>query len=334
MITRKRSPFKRFLLLIFTRLLLLAGLGLLWVGGSIGWVLATRDQRAVEVVSPNDAAPARAPDSLRVLTYNIAHGRGGAFGALNTDGGTPEEKRERLERMGRDLGRLGLDLIALHEVDFNTWWSGGIDQAEIIAEAAGMPHIVRQRNFDTGIPFFRRYDFGNVLLSRFPVVEAEKIEFPPKKEHERVFAGNHDGFWARVRIGEDRDIKVVVAHLEVRSEDVRVRAAGEIVRVQRGTSLPMIVMGDLNSTPPGFPDSRVSAGGQNAIEILESFGGFQRRPMRGQATPRDFTFPSEAPRRIIDWILPDRNWTFVQYEVLHGFTESDHFPVMATLRLR
>lgn len=296
----------------------------------------TEKTRAISIESPENPAPPplRAPESLRFATYNIAHGRGGALGARNTDGGTREEKIARLESIGERLGQLGLDIIALQEVDFNTWWSHGVDQAEVIARAAGFPYIVRQRNLDTGLPLLRRYDFGNALLSRFPVVDAERIEFPAYRDWERMLAGNHDGLQARIRIGQDRDILVMAVHLEVRSEVTRVQAAGELIRRQRATTLPVVVLGDLNSTPPGFPMAQVTPSGQNTIEMLESFGGFQRRPARGQATWHDFTFPTEAPRRIIDWILPDRNWTFLEYRVLREFTDSDHFPVMATLRLR
>ena len=336
MIHRKAQRIKRFMRSMWIKVFALTLATLILLAANFLFIRLTQDRRAVEIEAPNPELlpPARSPDSLRLLTYNIAHGRGPRLGAANTEGGDAEEKRMRLESIGRRIGELGLDLVALQEVDFNTWWSHGMDQAEIIAKEAGFPYIIRQRNFDTGFSLFRRYDFGNVLLSRFPIVEAQKIEFPPMKDWENLLAGNHDGILARVRIGEDQDILVVAAHLEVRSEDIRVQATGEIIRIQRGSSLPMILLGDLNSTPPGFPDSRTTLSGQNAIEVLESFGGFQRRPARGQATWQDFTFPTEAPRRIIDWIMPDPNWTFMQYEVRRDFTESDHLPVMATLRFR
>jgi len=328
--------FARFLLRSLLRLLALSAAVAVVMLSLFLFLRFTEKTRAISIESPENPAPPpqRAPESLRFATYNIAHGRGPALGAANTDGGTRAEKIERLQSFGERLGQLGLDIIALQEVDFNTWWSHGTDQAAVIARAAGFPYVVRQRNFDTGLPLFRRYDFGNILLSRFPIIEAERIEFPPLHDWERLLAGNHDGIQARIRIGEDRDILVFAVHLDVRDEATRVQAAGELIRRQRATTLPVVILGDLNSTPPGFPMAEITPGGQNCIEMLESFGAFQRRPARGQATWHDFTFPTEAPRRIIDWILPDRHWTFLQYEVLRGFTDSDHFPVMATLRLR
>lgn len=277
--------------------------------------------------------PSRAPDTLRVVSYNLSHGRGA--GAAGQGGrGESAEIQARLQRMGEALGTMGLDLIALQSVDFDSWRSGGMDQAEILARAAGFPYIVRQRNVDAGIPFFRREVHGNVLLSRFPVVSAVRIEFPPLSNWEKAKSGNPDGLLVTVRIGEDRDIRVLVTALDSRSEEIRVRAAGEMVSLQRANRLPMLILGTLNSTPPGFPMSQTTASGQNAIELLESFGGFQRRPARGQATWHDFTFPTGGPRRIIDWVLPDRSWSIQQHGVLRELGESDHFPVMGTFRLR
>lgn len=336
MVHRKPSRINSFFTALLRRVLKLVLLALGLLAGAAVWVQSGREDRAVEITAPESplSAPAVAPDTLRLVTYNIAHARGSDLNLPNTAGGTPEERRERVRRMGESLRELGADFIFLQEVDFNTWWSGGIDQAAILQEATGLPYMVRQRNIDTGLPFWRRWDFGNVLLSRLPVVEAERLNLPPFSDVEKWVAGNHDALKAVIDLGGGDVLCLVGVHLEVRSEETRVQAAQELIATQRDTSSPMILLGDLNSTPPGFPDSQTSRLGQNTIELLEGFGGFQRRPVRGQATHRDFTFPTEAPRRIIDWILPDRNFRIMEYRVLPGFRESDHLPVLATLRRR
>ncbi|MGA0369174.1 MAG: endonuclease/exonuclease/phosphatase family protein [Kiritimatiellia bacterium] len=336
MVHRKRSRINRFIHILFVRLLKLVILTGVILGMLYLRVVLTRKDRAATLGSPAEAlsAPATAPDTLRILTYNIAHGRGSALGAENTEGGTEEERRERLIRIGNEIQALGVDFVFLQEVDFNTWWSHNVDQAAVIAEAAGFDYVVRQRNFDTGLPGFRRYDFGNALLSRLPVSEVQRLRLPPYSELESLFAGNHDALLATLQLSGEEQVVVMGLHLEVRSEETRVGAAEEVIRYQRQESRPMIVLGNLNSTPPGMPDAETSVSGQNAVELLESFGGFQRRPSRGQATHHDFTFPSVAPRRCIDWIMPDRNWRIQEYRVVHGMQESDHLPVLSTLRRR
>jgi endonuclease/exonuclease/phosphatase family metal-dependent hydrolase len=295
----------------------------------------TEKARAISVEGPENAPPppARAPESLRVVTYHLGFGLGPGGGYAGAGAGTGEI-RARLEAMGERLSGLGLDLVALQGVDFDSWRSGGMDQAGVLAEAMGFPYVVRQRNVDTGIPVFRRMAHGNALLSRFPVVGAERVLFPSHRNWERAVSGNFDGLLARVRMGEDRDVRVLVTELDARSEQIRVMAAGEMVGIQRADRLPMLILGSLHSTPPGFPMSEITASGQNAVELLESFGGFQRRPARGQATWHDFTVPTTGPRRIADWILPDRSWVFQQHRVLREVEGSRHFPVMGTVKLR
>jgi len=329
------QPFRIIRFLLGRILMLAVSIGVALLISSL-FLRITEKARAVSIERPEIETdpPSRAPESLRVVTYNLSHGRGADGARPAGVRENPAAIRERLERIGGTFGTLGLDMIALQSVDFDSWRSGGEDQAAVIAAAAGFPYIVRQRNVDTGIPFFRREVHGNALLSRFPIVAAERVEFPPLSNWEKAKSGNPDGLLATVRIGADRDIRVLVTKLDRRSEEIRVRAAGEIVSLQRASRLPMVVMGTLNSTPPGFPMSQTTASGQNAIELLESFGGFQRRPARGQATWHDFTAPTAGPRRIIDWVLPDRSWTVQQHQVLRELQESDHFPVMGTFRIR
>lgn len=336
MIQRQHGPFKRFLLTFFGWCFRIFLLVLLYVVVSFAILRGTASSRAVTLHTADEApsAPQVAPDSLRLCAYNIAHGRGKGLNASNFEGGTLEEKRARLQAIGDTLRELQLDIVVLNEVDFHSVWSYGLDQADIIAEAGGFPYVVKQRNLDTGVFLVRRYCFGNVVLSRFPVTEAEIVRFPPLSHFENVFAGNHDGVLTSIQIGENESISVLGVHLEVRSEDVRVQAASQIVELQRDLTQPLIAMGDFNSTLPGFPDSKSSSTGQNALEVLDSFGNFSRRPIRGRASHETFTYPTTGPRRIIDWILPDHSWTFMQYKALQNIDYSDHVPVIASIRKR
>jgi endonuclease/exonuclease/phosphatase family metal-dependent hydrolase len=328
--------FRRFFRQLAGWMTVLAVSGLILVLISFVFIRSTEKTRAISMHTPGEPLqpPSAAPESLRMASYNLSFGRGPGSAGEEPPRPGPAELQARLQRIGGRLGELGLDLVALQQVDFTPVRGGGGDAADILARAGGFAYVVRQRNEDTGLPLLGRRVNGNVLLSRFPVSAAERIRFPPLHDWESVVTGTPDGLLARVQIGGGREIRVLVTRLDPRAEEARVRAAGMIVRIQRESAVPMVVMGDLQSTPPGFPMSLTTASGQNAIEILESFGGFQRRPARGQATWHDFTAPVSGPRRIVDWILPDRSWMFQHHSVVRDLREAEHFPVMATLRLR
>lgn len=333
---RRQSPLKRFFSRIFAWIIALSIVAIL--GTLIGFISlrASKGVRQVTIHAPEEALvpPVQAPNILRIATYNIAHGRGPEMGAENDTGETREERLARLQRIGEFLRDQRLDLVVLNELDFNAKWSLGIDQAEYIADIASFPYVVKQRNYDTGIPYVARWEFGNAILSRFPIEEAEFIDMPALKQMENVFVGNHDAVLAKVRLSQDKTIGLLGVHLEYRSEETRVQCATKIVATQRDLDIPLIVAGDFNSTFSRMPGNQTAPSSQNAMEILANFGKFTYRPRKGKATPMHFTFPTQGPRTIIDWIVPDSGWAFVDHTVVRGMQESDHLPVISTIRRR
>jgi hypothetical protein len=59
----------------------------------------------------------------------------------------------------------------------------------LIAEAAGLPFVLEQRNYDASLLFYQ-WEFGNAVLSRFPISEAQLIEYPAFKEGEPFSFGS------------------------------------------------------------------------------------------------------------------------------------------------
>ncbi|MDX1631709.1 MAG: hypothetical protein R3234_07600, partial [Thermoanaerobaculia bacterium] len=169
------------------------------IAGALGWWTGgrwTAEARALRVLRlPEAPVEARerngvSQGSIRILAWNIAHGRGsGDRGwARNWMGGDREERSRRLDRIGRVLREVAADLVVLNEVDFDAVWSGGIDQAEVLARLAGYPVRVEQRNFDLSLPGLD-FAFGNAILSRVPVLEARRLELPVHSRLEEVIAG-------------------------------------------------------------------------------------------------------------------------------------------------
>ena len=271
---------------------------------------------------------------LRVACYNIAHGRGVPFD--NWNGESKEVRLQRLLDIATQIREIDADIVALNEVDFDSSWSHGENQAEFLARNAGYPYWVEQRNLDFRIGTWK-WRFGNAILSRHPVSEAKSIELPDYSVRETLLAGKKRGVAGYVNLDKTRfpslpTIGFMAVHLSHRSEQLRVDSAKMIGEIVSDLDMPVIVAGDFNSSPPGFAKSSTTESGQNAILTFDESQRFQRSPV---TTPElsEMTFPSNAPEQVIDWILIPNEMDFLDYQVINVGL-SDHLPVTADVTVR
>jgi endonuclease/exonuclease/phosphatase family metal-dependent hydrolase len=92
----------------------------------------------------------------------------------------------------------------------------------------------------------------------------------------------------------------------------------------------MIVMGDFNTAPRGYPQHYADESGQNTVEILMASKQVTTQLPGLPIKPEDFTFPSENPGRVIDWIFVSSPWKIQEQRVIQSDL-SDHLPVIAQL---
>lgn len=263
--------------------------------------------------------------TLRIACFNIAHGRGQS--ESNWTGESEETRLARLDAIAQLIKSLNVDLVVLNEVDFQTSWSHSVNQAKYLAEAAGYPYRVEERNLDFRI-LFRTWRFGNAILSRYPIEDARVIDLPSYSNLEATFAGKKRAVECVVDF-QGNKVDIAAVHLSHRSEAIRAQS----VPLLMPAAHPKLVAGDFNSTPSDFPHSARDLQGSNAIDTLDASGNFQRHPL---VTPEDesqLTFPSANPNCVIDWILATHDWEIVDYEVIPSLL-SDHRPVVLEVRLR
>ncbi|MHC4952209.1 MAG: endonuclease/exonuclease/phosphatase family protein [Planctomycetota bacterium] len=308
------------------------------VGFVAGWYVAVRVISPWQVVKiielktkDTEVLPAAETfDTLRVGCYNIAHGRGGKLGSTNWKGGNRATKTKRIKQIGQLLNEAQLDIIVLNEVDFSSFWSGHLDQAQAIAQEAGYPYIVEQRNIDVAIPFVS-LRFGNAILSKYPISETVFLDYPhPSKTQEILVGGFKDGVAATVTLPDGKQIQVAAVHLSLEGEAYRDASVKMILDLQQHSQLPMIAMGDFNSTASGYPAHHTGPAGQNSIDTLMANPSLSTQPHGLPVNPKDFTFPSEKPVRVIDWIFTSSHWRIQEKNVIES-TLSDHLPVTVTL---
>ena len=283
----------------------------------------TRHSRALEKTEVQTVSIESTEDAaIRVGAYNIAHGRGGKVGQSNWTG----QSREALESHLTDLAALvqnaGINILVLNEVDFDCTWSHGINQAEFIAEKAGLHYVLTQNNFDAPFPPFRSYRFGNAILSKFPISNVRFIPVEPLSKKEALFAGNHDLVACDIALGEKGVLQVVAIHLEYRKPGTRSKAINALAPLLEDQSKPTILLGDFNATLPGLP------GHQDNDTVIASLleDGFV---VSDPAFP--LTYPAHDPNRRIDWILTRGAFT-VSDPVTHESKISDHRMISAEIR--
>lgn len=265
---------------------------------------------------------------LRLAIWNIAHGRGDGDSNWEQGGAA---KKERVAKIAATIATFNADVVVLNEVDFESTWSGGVDQANMIAKIAEFPVCVKQANLDFGF-LWGRWFFGNAILSRFPIGDSQVVSLQARHDWESWLVGKKRGVSCSVRLPSGDQISLVGLHLESRGESIRVQQVDDVTRHCGTLKHPLVVAGDLNTTPSHFPNAQFSGEGTNAFDRLVKQTQFSR--FNDDAGDRSaMTFPTRDPKMAIDWVLVGPELELVNVEVIQS-SLSDHRPVVATIRIK
>ena len=319
------------------RRLLVVGSLLILLFGPYLFYRATSFGERVRVFS-EDGPVAVAPETLRVMIWNIAHGRGVEDSNWSE---TAEPKVDRILEIAELIKQQDADVVILNEVDYAATWSGNFDQAAAIADVTGYPYYARQTNLDFGF-LVGRFKFGNVILSRYPIVAAEALDLPAFVAWEDWLVGRKRGLLCDIQLGEQQ-IVVAGLHLEARGEPSRIKSVKYLLeRIQqlRSDGRPSLILaGDLNTTPSHAPNRKrkYTAEGyrlpNNSFDTLAEESGLTHVPAK-ITDASQFTFPSTAPRSAIDWVFfDDASFKATSHRVLQSEL-SDHLPVVVDLQIR
>ena len=295
-------------------------------GGIVAWFSVARALSpliSLQIRQCAAAAPAiHRPDGhLRIVTYNICHGRGDDSNVWPIRDKAAMERR--LNGIADFLKTESPDLAVLNEVDFDSMFTGHINQGRFIAERAGFPFWVEQRDIDVDAPLLYTERFGNVVLSRFPFQNARLVRLPAYATWEIVMAGCARAALCEVEVPGHGRVRLLGTHLESRSEATRVASARMIETVRQSSPVPLIVAGDLNGCPKGFPTSQ-QFHGTNALSLLLDGGGYTTSPL-DHPTEQDSTGSERI--EVIDWILVPPAWRILSRRAV-PLPWSDHKAVV------
>jgi endonuclease/exonuclease/phosphatase family metal-dependent hydrolase len=214
-----------------------------------------------------DDASTAPPMKLRILSYNIHKCIGGV------------DRRYRPERVGEAIVHYAPDLILLQEVEQGTRRSNGHRQAELLGDLLGFQH----RTWFPNVKFRDGGEYGNAILSRWPLVSSSNIDLTVGKRKQRSV------LHAEIRIRQDeadRLVHVFNMHLGLSQLERRTQL-GTFLQCHPFAGLhhdtPVIVAGDLNDV----------YGRLGRLLMPSGFRGSERPPR---------TFPAWAPLRALDSI--------------------------------
>ncbi|SIT84602.1 endonuclease/exonuclease/phosphatase family protein [Edaphobacillus lindanitolerans] len=252
------------------------------------------------------------PDTVRVMSFNMAHGMG-------MDGHVD------LTRTAEVIRASGADIIGLQEVDSHfSERSGFEDQAARLADMLGM-HFGFGANLveAPAYPGMPHGKYGNAVLSRYPIKYA--VNHPLSDAGLQVEDPEPRGILeAFIDLGNTY-LNFFTTHMSLSDSALRA-GIGRLMKLTDRSLFPTVVTGDFNADPD---HSGIVAMGERFNEVFRKAGA---------GCPP--TFPSRSyeeksgirtgPYSKIDYIFTDLAQTVTGADVIDT-SVSDHLPIVADL---
>ena len=233
---------------------------------------------------------------LRIATYNIHRCRG-------------LDRRTMPSRIAEVLREIGADVVALQEVIGAG--PAGAGQAEEIGAAVGMGWVM------TTVRHLRNHLFGNVVLSRFPIVHHSHYDLSWRTCEPRACQR------ADLDLGQGRTLHVYNVHLGTAVLERRYQAPrlASYVHDHRVTG-PKIILGDFNEWMRGLATKTLNS----LFDSVDIQAHLQRRR----------TYPGIFPLLHLDHIYYEGQVEIRGVELPRtrkALMASDHLPLVANVRL-
>ncbi|MFZ5965572.1 MAG: endonuclease/exonuclease/phosphatase family protein [Bacillota bacterium] len=228
------------------------------------------------------------PRQLKIMTFNIHHGKN-IFGIYTLDD---------VIQIIRDQD---VDIVGLQEVDRYVVRSKFEDQIKKIAQELNMYYV-----YAPTIKFLGA-EYGNAMLSKYPIEQYETIKFPGFKESRGMLL-------ATTNI-DNRPINFLVTHLGL-TENERSKQLTVIRSQMKQLGSNTILVGDFNTRDYHEDISRLKEYFTDAAAMTDA---------QNQNTFNGFVLKSR-----IDYIFVGKDFQVNDYKIIDTDI-SDHYPVIAEL---
>ncbi|MEL7037616.1 MAG: endonuclease/exonuclease/phosphatase family protein [Cyanobacteria bacterium J06592_8] len=294
-----------------------------------------------EILRSNFPLQQTPKNTYTVVAYNI-----GYLSGLTNNKAVEREQAlfdENLETAITALKPLNADFIAFQEIDFDSQRSYNINQAQTLGTALEFPLYTTAINWDKNyVPFpffpistqFGKMLSGQAILSRYPIEINERIvleRVASQPFYEDAFYLDRLAQVNRIKIA-DQILILINVHLEAFDKPTRLKQSQFVLELflSFAQRYPVLLIGDFNSEPPSETNL------EPTINLFLNTPGIESAFPRELLTyPENATYPSDQPRRKIDYLFYNRDRiTAVEWQVITDILASDHLPVMIKFQLR
>lgn len=236
---------------------------------------------------------------MKIMTFNIQH--------------CLDYKRNRINipLFVDTIKKYSADICGLNEVRGEGSLFGYTDQTNALGDGLSF-----NRYFAEAIKVNGRGPYGNAVVSRYPLKFTETVKIPdPDDKNDSGCFETRCVLKSVVDIGGN-DLCVLVCHMGLEKSE-RINAVNVLCRVIDKIDLPIILMGDFNTTPDNDVLKPLHER-LNDTDALSETGGA-------------FTYPSYNPEKKIDYIFY-RGLTCKKATTITQVV-SDHFPIIAEFEM-
>lgn len=207
--------------------------------------------------------PTKAPDSLKVVDWNIKFAGGRIDFFFDCYGDrvlmTEEEVMRHLEGLAAQIRKLNPDILLLQEVDIDSKRSANIHQLQWLLDHTDLNYGAYASHWQVShIPSrgLGRMNSGIAILSKYPLTDATRHALPQMEQQDaltRFFYLRRAILQATVQL-PGHQLVVLNTHLEAYDQDGTKKRQLDILQRladSLSTRHHLLVGGDLNTLPPG-----------------------------------------------------------------------------------
>lgn len=290
------------------------------------------------------------PAVIKIQTWNLAFLYGEGSEGTHYVPRTKAFYQTQLNKLVDEIKASAPDIICLQEIDFESFRSAGINQAEYLATKAAYPYVAEAVSWDANyIPFpywplnrhFGRMKSGGAVLSKYPIVS--NIVHLLRKPQGQPWWYNlfylHRYFQeVSIELGEQK-INLINVHLEAFDKLDRKFQIQELVTKVRSQKIDFVA-GDFNMIPESaikktkFANDSDNYENDNSYIEMSKAGLLEVIPdsIYSLDEVRYFTFPASQPDRRLDYIFYNPDLKMIKAEVLPSAL-SDHLPLRASFQI-